>query len=328
MITAGVSLPKALGALAEQTRNKKMQKALEATKEEIVKGRALSEAMAQQPKVFSELFQNMVKAGEASGTLEEVLAQLTIQMERDYEVRSKIRGALLYPSVIIFAMLVIAVFMLTFVVPKLAATFADLEVELPATTKIIVGMGEFFAQFWYIVIIGFIVAVIGFLRALKTKVGKKLFDFAILKVPVISGIVKDMQTALTARTLSSLLAAGVPVVSALEITSRVLGNWYFREAIEVSSKEVQKGSKLSEVLKNYEHLYPVMIIQMIQVGEETGETTDILKKVAEFFEEEIDNVTKNLTSIIEPVLMLVIGVVVGFFAISMFQPMYSLVGAF
>ena len=128
--------------------------------------------------------------------------------------------------------------------------------------------------------------------------------------------------------VSVVFILGVPVVSALEITSRVLGNWYFREAIEVSSKEVQKGSKLSEVLKNYEHLYPVMIIQMIQVGEETGETTDILKKVAEFFEEEIDNVTKNLASIIEPVLMLVIGVVVGFFAISMFQPMYSLVGAF
>ena len=328
MITAGVPLPKALDALAEQTRNKKLQNALKAVKEEVIQGQALSEAMAQQPKIFSELFQNMVKAGEASGTLEEVLTQLTIQMERDYEVRSKVKGALIYPSVIVFAMLVIAVFMLTFVVPKLAATFADLEVELPLTTRVIVGLGDFFSQFWYVVAFGFAAAVIGFFRALKTRWGKKLFDKAILKVPVISGIVKNMQTALTARTLSSLLAAGVPIVSALEITSRVLGNWYFREAIEVSSKEVQKGAKVSEVLGDYEHLYPVMMIQMIQVGEETGETTDILKKVAEFFEEEIDNVTKNLSSIIEPVLMLVIGVVVGFFAISMFQPMYSLVGSF
>lgn len=328
MIAAGVSLPAALDALAEQTRNKKMQKALKAVREDVMKGQALSESMMRQPKIFSELFQNMVKAGEASGTLEEVLTQLTIQMERDYEVRSKIKGALIYPSVIVFAMLVIGVFMLTFVVPKLAATFADLEAELPLTTRIIVGLGDFFSRFWYIVVFVFVVAVISFFRMLKTRWGKKLFDRFILKVPIISGILKKMQAALTARTLSSLLAAGVPVVSALEITSRVLGNWYFREAMEVSSREVQKGSKLSEVLKNYEHLYPVMVIQMIQVGEETGETTDILKKVAEFFEEEIDNVTKNLASIIEPVLMLVIGVAVGFFAISMFQPIYSLVGSF
>jgi type IV pilus assembly protein PilC len=327
MIASGVPLPRALDAMAQQAQNKKFKEALVYIREEVVKGQSLSASMKPHPKVFSELFQNMIKAGEESGTMEEVLEQLSIQMERDYEVRSKIKGALTYPGVIVFAMIIIGIFMLTFVVPKLAETFEDLEVELPITTQAVIQLGNFFSERWYLVVAGLVLFGFGFMRAIKTAQGKRIFDRFVLKSPILSGIIIKMQVALTARTLSSLLKAGVPIVQALEITSRVLGNSYFREAMHVSSEQVQKGSKFSAVLSQYKHLYPVMVVQMVEVGEETGETTEILEKMAEFFEDEVNQVTKNLTSIIEPVLMLVIGAVVGLFAVSMFQPMYSLLGS-
>ena len=327
MISAGVALPKALDILSQQTKSKKLQEALFDMRDLVIKGHTLSEAIAGHGDIFSELFHNMIKSGEESGTLEDVLSQLTLQMERDYEVRSKIRGAMLYPSIILFAMMTIGTFMLIFVVPALANTFEDLGIDLPLTTRIVIALGDFFSQRWYVVLFLVLTTAIGLHRGIKTTRGKRIFDAILLKLPIFSGIVKKMNAALTARTLSSLLAAGVPIVRSLEITSRVLGNSYFREALEVSARQLQKGVKLSEVLKSYENLYPIMIVQMIQVGEETGETTEVLSKVAEFFEEEINNITKNLTSIIEPILMLIMGVLVGFFAISMFQPMYSMLGS-
>jgi len=327
MISAGVALPKALDILSQQTKSKKLQEALFDMRDLVIKGHTMSDAIAGHNDIFSELFHNMIKAGEESGTLEDVLSQLTLQMERDYEVRSKIRGAMLYPSIILFAMMAIGTFMLIFVVPSLASTFRDLGIDLPLTTRVIIALGDFFSQRWYVVLFLAFATAIGLYRGIKTTRGKRIFDAILLRLHVFSGIVRKMNAALTARTLSSLLAAGVPIVHSLEITARVLGNSYFREALEVSAQELQKGVKLSEVLGRYENLYPIMIVQMIQVGEETGETTEVLSKVAEFFEEEISNITKNLTSIIEPILMLFIGVLVGFFAISMFQPMYSMLGS-
>ena len=327
MTATGLSLPRALGILSLQTNNKTFSKALSRIKDEVVKGKNFSESLAEHPKIFSELFQNMVKVGEEAGNLEEVLGVLSKQMEREHELKSKVQGALMYPAVIVAAMIGIGILMLVMVIPKLAATFEELEIELPLTTRVIIFFGTFLSEKWYFGILGTIILFFFFQFLIRLKSGKKLIDFLILKLPVLSVLIKKTNSASTVRTLSSLIAAGVPLVKSLEIVSNTLGNVYYKEAILKASERIKKGDKLSEALESYEGLYPAIVFQMIKVGEETGETSGILSKLAEFYEEEVGNATKNLASIIEPVLMLIIGAVIGFFAISMVQPMYSMLGS-
>ena len=327
MVSAGISLPRALRVLANQAKSKKFRNVLLKVEKEIVKGNSFSDALSKYPAVFPELFYSMVKVGEESGTLEQVLEVLTQQMEREYELKSKIKGAMVYPAVIVTAMVGIGVLMLILVVPKLAQTFADLEIELPLTTQLVIGAGSFLAKFWYVLLIIILLSVILSKIALKTKTGKLIRDSLVLKIPVIASIIKKTNSAYTVRTLSSLISAGVPIVRSLEIVSGTLGNIYYKRAILEAANQVRKGAKLADVLKGYKDIYPILIIQMIEIGEETGETSTILKKLAEFFEEEVARATKNLSALIEPVLMLIVGAAVGFFAISMIQPMYSMLGA-
>ena len=326
MIAAGVALPRTLKILADQAKNKKFRKTLLEIREEIVKGRAFSESLDKYPSIFSELFVSMVKVGEETGTLEEVLRVLTQQMEKEHEIKSSIKGAMIYPAVIIFAMVCIGVLMLIIVIPKLAAVFSELGVELPLTTKIVIATGTFLSKFWFLLPVGILIFLFLLRVILKTKTGKLVFDTFVLKIPVISSIIKKTNSAHTVRTLSSLIAAGVPIVRSLEIVSGTLGNVHYRKAMSEAAERVKKGAKLAEILKRYENIYPTLVIQMIEVGEETGKTSDVLEKLAEFFEEEVANATKNLSAVIEPVLMLIVGAVVGFFAISMIQPIYSMMG--
>ena len=327
MIASGLSLPRALKTLSEQTKNKKFKKVLKEIDEEVVRGKSFSEALFHHPDIFSELFQNMIKVGEESGTLDEVLKVLTLQMEREADLMSKIKGALIYPAVIVCAMVGIGILMLIMVVPKLAQTFKELNIELPFTTKLVISLGTFLAEKWFLAILIIFLLLISFRMILKTKGGKRMMDILLLKLPIISSLVKKTNAARTVRTLSSLISAGVPIVRSLDITSGALGNFYFKKAIAEAAEKVKKGEKLSESLRPYQDIYPLVVIQMIEVGEETGETADILAKLADFFEEEVGSATKNLASVIEPVLMLFVGGAVGFFAISMIQPMYSMLGA-
>jgi len=327
MISAGMSLPRALDTLSLQTKSKKFRKVLLNIADEITGGKSFSDALSVHSDVFSELFISMVKVGEEAGTLEDVLQILTNQMEREYELKSKVKGAMIYPAVIVSAMIGIGILMLIVVVPKLAQTFEDLNMELPPTTQFVISFGNFLAQRWLFVFLLIILLFIAFRTFSKTNIGKRIFDFLVLKLPIASSIIKKTNSAYTARTLSSLITSGVPIVRALEIVSGTLGNFYFKEAIAKAAEKVKKGSKLSESLLPYQNLYSPTVIQMLQVGEETGETSEILAKLADFFEEEVTNSTKNLSAVIEPVLMLLIGGAVGFFAVSMIQPIYSMIGA-
>lgn len=327
MIRAGLSLPRALDILAGQAKSRKFKLVLSEVKEKIIEGKAFSESLSKYPNIFSELFTSMVKVGEETGTLEEVLRILTQQMEKEYEVRSKIKGAMVYPAVIIFALISIGILMLIIVVPRLSAVFQELEVELPLTTKLVIFIGSFLAEFWYFLPLAILFFLIFIRFSLKTRIGKKIFDTISLKLPIAAKIIKKIYAARTVRTLSALISAGVPIIRALEITAGVLGNIYYKKAILEAASRVKKGAKLGEVLSKYENIYPSLVTQMIEVGEETGETSTILEKLAEFFEEEVTNTTKNLSSIIEPILMLIIGAAVGFFAVSMIQPIYSMLEA-
>ncbi len=325
MISAGISLPRALNTIASQTKSRKLKNALLGISEEITKGRSFSDALSEYLNIFSEVFASMVKVGEEAGTLEEVLGILTRQMERKYELESKIKGALIYPAVIIIAMIGIGVAMLILVVPKLADTFRELNIELPLTTRIVVASGTLLAKFWYLLPIGIFLFIMLLRIILRTTTGKLIFDSLFLKIPIISSIIIKTNSAYTVRTLGSLIASGVPIVRSLEITAGTLGNIYYKRAMTSASEQMKKGAKLSQLLDQYRNIYPSVLIQMMAVGEETGQMANMLQKLADFFEEEVANTTKNLSAVIEPVLMLIIGAVVGFFAISMIQPMYSMI---
>lgn len=324
MIGAGVSLPKALTTFAEQSSNKRFKKILTEIADKITRGENFSSALSAYPNIFSNLFCSMVKIGEESGTLEKNLGILSRQMEREYELKSEIISALIYPAVIVVAMIGIGVAMLILVVPQLAETFKDLEIELPLTTKIVIFIGTALAEKWYFVILSFAIFAFFLNIVLKTKEGKKIMDGLLIQIPLISQLVKKTNATYTIRTLSALIAAGVSMVRSLEIIGETIGHFYFKKAILDALEKIKKGEKLSDALKPYRDLYPLTVIQMIQVGEETGETSKVLDKLSDFFEDEITSATKNLAAVIEPVLMLLVGGVVGFFAISMVQPMYSM----
>jgi len=278
MTVAGLPLPRAIGSLAEQTKSEKFRKALLNIREEISKGRTLSSALGDYPGIFSELFQSMVKVGEESGTLDKVLESLSLQLEKEHELKSKVIGALIYPSVIVVAMLGVGTLMLVTVIPRLAATFIELGIELPATTKIVIGLADFLINRWYLALIGIFLTIMFFSQAVKNENFKKNLDMLFLKIPVMSGIVRSTNSASMLRTLSSLISAGTSLPRALEITAGVLGNFHFKESMIVASEKVRRGEKLSEVIEKYKGVYPTTVIQMITVGEETGETSTILSK--------------------------------------------------
>jgi len=327
MSASGVSLPRAIGILADQSTNANFARTLNSVKDDMVKGETISGALAKHPNVFSEFLRSMIKVGEETGTLENVLGIAVAQMEKEYSLKSKIKGAMIYPIVILIVMIGVGILLLATVVPQLAATFKELKVPLPITTQIVVNMGEFMRRFWWLVIAGILVVSGILAQTAKTKPGKKFFGDLILRFPSISNIARNINTAYALRNLSALIGAGVSLPRALEITSGTVGNINYQAALLKIEERVKKGEKFSEAIKTYQNLFPATAVQMIAVGEETGQTSNILLKLAEFYENEVDEATKNMASIVEPMLMIVIGAAVGFFAVSMVQPMYSMMDA-
>lgn len=323
MIGAGLALNKALSVLQEQTENKKFKEIIGDIAENVQGGKPFSECMAKHPSAFPDLYVNMVRIGETAGNLEEVLNSMADQMKKDHDVISRVRGALMYPGVIFCVMLIVGYLMMILVVPKLAATFADIGAELPASTKVLILLSNIMLHYWYLALAGVIALIFGVRIALKTESGKKGFDALILRLPVIKGLSRKLNSARMCRTLGILVDSGVPIVKALEILSKTLSNHYFSQSLYQASLEIQKGKTMYESLKGYTTLYPPLVTQMIAVGEETGSLTKVLSKLADFYEDEVNNLTKNLSTIIEPVMMVVIGTGVGFFALSMITPMYS-----
>lgn len=326
MIEAGITLPRALETLAGQSKNKKFQKALLGVKEELIKGKSFSESLSKYPSVFSNFFSSMIKVGEETGTLGEVLKSLSQKMEKEHELKAKVKGALIYPTVVVTAMIGIGVLMLIMVVPQLESTFKDMGVELPFSTRLVMATGNFLAEEWYWGILIILALLVALRFVLKIKTGKKILDAILLKIPIINNIIKKTNSAVAIRSLSSLISSGMPIVRSLEILAGTINNFYFRQVIIEAVDKVKKGEKLSSVLEPYQDLYSPLVIQMVAVGEETGETSFVLSKLADFFEDEVSRLTKNLASIIEPILMIIIGGAIGFFAISMLQPMYGALG--
>lgn len=327
MLKAGLSLYRALSVLDKQTKNPALKKILTSLSAEINMGGTLSSGLEKFPNIFSKLFVSMTRAGEESGNLAGALSDIGISLDKSNALTKKIKGALIYPGVILSAMVVIGVLMFAFVVPTLAGTFKELGVVLPTSTRVLIWFGNFFSNnllltFMLLILFGF--ALFSLFRA---KFMARYIDYVVIRLPVVGTLAKELNTARTTRTLSSLLLAGVSLTRSVEITEDVVQNIYYKEVLEEAKIAVEKGAPFSEVFSMNERLYPVMMSEMIQVGEETGKLSDMLLQVALFYEEEINNKTKNLSTIIEPVLMIFIGAAVGFFAISMISPLYSILGS-
>lgn len=322
MVSSGVQTTKAIHILVNQTKNKRFQGVLRDVADRVQGGLPLGDALARHPDVFSNLFVSMVRVGELGGNLEEVLGIVAVQLEKEHDLVSKVRGAMMYPAVILIAMVGVGILMLTYILPKITSVFSDMQVKLPASTQFIIGMSDFLRNHSLLVMIGTVVGIIFLMLFLKTETGRKTSSFSALHLPVVKDIVTKTNSARFARIYSSLLKSGVSVVEALRVISETLTNYSYRAAVLKSMEDVQKGVTLSKSVADAK-IFPVLVYQIIEVGESTGKTEEVLLKLAEFYEADVDQMTKNMSSIIEPFLMIVIGGGVGFFAVAMLTPMYS-----
>ncbi len=322
MITAGLAMSRALSVMERQAKSKELKKILTALQKDISEGKTLSQAMKDHKSMFSPLFISMVSAGEQSGTLAQSLRIVGEQMDKSYALHRRVKGAMMYPAVIVFAMIIIAILMLTYIVPTLMKTFTELNLELPKSTKFVLFTSNLVTEHG-ILVLSIALVMFGLITLwAKRPNGKSIIHYAILKIPLVGGIIQEVNTARTARTLSSLLNSGVDVVESMRITGDVMQNVHYKKVLESASKNIEKGEPISKVFTENKKLYPLFLGEMMSVGEETGKIGEMLMGVATFYEDDVGQKTKDMSTVIEPFLMVFIGAVVGFFAIAMISPMY------
>ena len=327
MISAGVPLLRSISSLAEHAENPTFKKILEAVIIDIQGGAGFGDALAKHPKVFSDVFVNMIRAGEAAGILDDILKRLATQQEKNATMRKKIKSAMAYPMVLVFITIGAFFGLMLFVIPQIGNIIKDLggpDAELPVLTQVMLSISGFILSYWYILFPVIGAGVYALLRYIKTPVGKKQFHQLVLKLPPVNGIVKKVSVARFARTYSSLIGAGVSVIEAIDVTSRAIGNTVYMEALDDAANKVKNGDQLSKVVEQYDTLFPSILSQMLSVGEETGQTDVVLIKVADFYEEEVDVAIDGISSIIEPVMIVTMGSMVGLIAASVMGPIASI----
>jgi type IV pilus assembly protein PilC len=328
MVKAGLSLAEALNTLALQSESKFFRKVIVSVKEDVESGKLMSQGLVKFPKVFPDIFVSMIQIGEVSGTLEQSLSELTQQMKKDYNLRSKVKGAMTYPIVILVAMLGITAGLFTFVLPKMLDIFKEFgNIQLPLPTRMLMAVNDFLQVHWLLAIGILVALVIGFIAFYRTPFGKNLVHAALIAVPLIGPIVRKINLARFARTLSGLLRTDIPVIQAIEVTSDVLGNLKYHKAVRGASEYVKKGDTISRALQAHPKLFPPLVIMMVSVGERSGTVDSLLADVAEFYEAQVDNVLDNMSSVIEPILILFLGGMVGGIALAVMVPMYTLTQA-
>ena len=324
MIEAGLNIVAALVILEEQTDDVYLAEIISELRADVEGGLLLSQAMARHPKVFTELYVSMVQAGEASGMLDNVLDRVADQIEKETKLKRRVKGAMIYPTVVFTFATLVLVAMLMFIVPIFAKIFTELHGQLPLLTRVVVGASDLLRQRWYIIfpLVGFLVW--GTLRYKKTESGRQKWDRIKLRIPLkIGEVVLKIVMARLLRTLATLVAAGVDIIKALEISGSTAGNWVVEKALTEARIKVQEGVPIAEPLTN-DPLFPPMVSQMVKIGEETGELEQMLSKVADFYEDEVDSTIQSLTSIIEPLMMIGVGFMVGIIIIAMYLPMFKM----
>lgn len=324
MLTAGLTLSRALSVIERQSKNPRLKGVIKRLVERINQGDQFNQALSEFPEVFSDLYVAMVRSGEESGGFSETLRTLSVQMERASNLKKKIKGAMIYPAIVITIMILIGVLMMIYVMPQITSVFKGMNKELPVTTQFLIDTSDFMVKYTIFVFIGLAAAFAGFIYFLRSKLGRLITSFLFVRLPIIGTMVKETNSARTARTLSSLLSSGVDVIRAIEITEEVVQNVFYKKILRDARNRVEKGTALSEVFIERSDLYPILVGEMILVGEETGQIAGMLTELSTYYETEVERKTKDLSTIMEPLLMVVIGGGVGFFALALIGPIYSI----
>lgn len=326
MINAGISIVRCLDILGNQLKDPTLKPIVAQTMRDVKNGISLTDALAKHGNVFSKLYVNMVRAAELSGTLDEILDRLAGFLEYEMEVRTKIKSAMMYPIIVLIFSGLMVFTLMTFVLPKFKEIFDSMNVEMPIYTRLLFDASGLFKQFWYVPLIVIIGTVVFVKQTGNTKRGRYQIDNLKLRVPIVGEIIKKMAISRFSRTFGTLVSSGVPMMRALEIVGETAGNAVIAKGVQTARESVREGQKISSPLEAT-GLFPTMVTHMIDVGEETGRLSDMLVKVSEFYEKEVDAAVKGLTSLIEPLLIVFMGVVVGFIAISVMGPIFKLVSS-
>ncbi len=324
MVKAGLSLIDALRILSEEIENKKLKIVIGQIKDGVEEGLQLSEVLARYPKIFPSIYVSMIAAGETAGKMETALEQVSIQMKKNHELTSRIKGAMMYPAVIVTAMIGISIEVVVFILPKLLIMFKDFNATLPLPTRILIFITDFTANYGLYMLVVIIALIILAFWLIKKPAVKKIVHATNLKLPIIGGIIKKINLARFTLTLSSLLESTIPIIDATRISSEVLGNVIYKESLVSVSESLKKGETLSDILRRFPKIFPPMVTEMIMVGERSGKTEDMLRELAEFYGNEVDTTMRNFTTIIEPVIILALGLAVAGIAVAVIMPMYSL----
>lgn len=326
MLSSGLTLFRALEILKEQMENPQMAEVVTSLISDVQEGNTLAKALEKHPKVFSGIYVSIISAGEKSGLLDKVLNRLADNLEKQAKLKSTVKGALMYPIIVILLMVVVMGVMMIFVIPQLTVLYTNLNVELPLPTKIVVGLSNFMIAAWPLVLGIVAVVITGFRKWAKTSDGKLIIDTTVLKLPVFGKLLTQTMMAEFARTFGLLVGTGTLVVQALNETADTTGNTLFKNAILGVSKQVEKGVTVGDSMSYYP-LFPPLIIQLVKIGEQTGKIDETLMKASEYFEREVDQTVKTLTTAMEPFIMVVLGIGVAFLIISVITPIYSLISS-
>lgn len=324
MTKAGLSLIDSLKVLSEEVENKKLKRVIGEITKGVEAGRQLSEVLESFPKIFPPIYVSMIAAGEKAGKMEEALDQVSIQMKKSHELTSRIRGAMMYPAIIVVAMVGISVEVVVFILPKLMIMFKEFKAELPLPTRILIGITDAVANYGLWMLVGFVIFVIALVWLLRQPKVKKVVHALNLRLPIAGKIIKKINLARFTLTLSSLLESTIPIIDAARISSDVVGNVIYKQSLLEVSEALKKGEPLSEILARYPKIFPPMVTEMIMVGERSGQTEQMLSELAEYYGNEVDTTMKNFTTIIEPAIILILGLAVAGIAVAVIMPMYSL----
>ncbi len=326
LVKAGLPITQALNTAIEQVNNSKFKEILKRIAASVEGGTSLSESFAQYPEIFNRTYVSLVNAGEQSGTLETALERLATQLEKEQQIRSKIRGALIYPAIVLVVIVLVVVFMLVTVLPHIKELYTDLNQTLPFTTRFLLVIANFIIHYWWLILILIIATIFGLRAYIRTPKGRIALDKLKMRLPLFGKLFQKVYMARFARTLGVLVMSGVPILEALAITSGAVTNEVLRKVILESAEEVKGGKSLSEVLADKPY-FTTLVPQMIKIGEASGTLGDMLDRVATFYEDEVDQTVKNISTLIEPIMMVFLGIVVAFIILAVLYPVYNLTGS-
>jgi type IV pilus assembly protein PilC len=323
MIDAGLSLVQGLDILSKQTENKVFAKSIMEIKKEVEGGATFADALRKHPKVFDELYVNLVQAGETGGVLDTTFARLAGYIEKARSLKSKVKSAMIYPSAIIFVAVSVIIFLMIFVIPVFAQMFQDFGGTLPWPTQFVIGLSHLLKNYILFTIPVLIGAVFGFKQYYRTEPGKRVVHRNLLRIPVLGPLLQKAAIARFSRTLSTLLGSGVPIIDSLDVTARTAGNKVLEDAVLASIGSIKEGQPLATPLAKHP-VFPPMVVQMVEIGDVTGELDSLLSKIADFFEEEVDRAVEALTAMLEPMMMVFLGTVLGFIIVAMYLPIFKM----